>query len=85
MRWQDNLIGIDWNALSELYRIAPLGEKSPDGGIVGQRECGGARQRRARKDERPYHVFWTTMLGNFAEKSAAFSATEIATLRAMSR
>ena len=31
------------------------------------------------------HVFWTTMLGNFAEKSAAFSATEIATLRAMSR
>ena len=30
MRWQDSLIGIDWNALSELYRIAPLGEKSPE-------------------------------------------------------
>ena len=29
MRWQDNLAGIDWQALSELYRIAPLGEKSP--------------------------------------------------------
>ena len=30
IRWQDNLIGIDWNAASELYRIAPLGEKSAD-------------------------------------------------------
>ena len=30
MRWQDDLAGIDWQALSELYRIAPLGEKSPD-------------------------------------------------------
>ncbi len=30
MRWQFNLDGIDWNALSELYRIAPLGEKSPE-------------------------------------------------------
>lgn len=30
IRWQDNLIGIDWNGLSELYRIAPLGEKSPE-------------------------------------------------------
>jgi ribosomal protein S18 acetylase RimI-like enzyme len=29
LRWQDDLAGIDWNALSELYRIAPLGEKSP--------------------------------------------------------
>ena len=29
-RWQDNLIGIDWNAASELYRIAPLGEKSAE-------------------------------------------------------
>ena len=28
IRWQDNLTGIDWNAASELYRIAPLGEKS---------------------------------------------------------
>ena len=34
---------------------------------------------------RSNHVFWTTMFGNFVEKSAAFSATEIATLRAMSR
>ncbi len=24
------MIGIDWNALSELYRIAPLGDKDPD-------------------------------------------------------
>lgn len=30
IRWQDNLVGIDWNVLSELYRIAPLGEKSAD-------------------------------------------------------
>jgi len=30
LRWQDDLAGIDWNALSELYRIAPLGEKSAD-------------------------------------------------------
>jgi hypothetical protein len=28
-------------------------------------------------------VFWTTMFGNFAEKSSAFCATKIATLRAM--
>ena len=30
LRWQHDLADIDWNALSELYRIAPLGEKSPD-------------------------------------------------------
>lgn len=30
LRWQNNLIGVDWNALSELYRIAPLGEKSAE-------------------------------------------------------
>ena len=28
LRWQHDLTGIDWDALSELYRIAPLGEKS---------------------------------------------------------
>jgi ribosomal protein S18 acetylase RimI-like enzyme len=28
LRWQHDLAGIDWKALSELYRIAPLGEKS---------------------------------------------------------
>ena len=28
LRWQHDLADIDWNALSELYRIAPLGEKS---------------------------------------------------------
>lgn len=27
--WADDLIGIDWNALSTLYRIAPLGNKAP--------------------------------------------------------
>ena len=31
LRWQHDLADIDWNALSELYRIAPLGEKSADG------------------------------------------------------
>jgi len=31
------------------------------------------------------YVFCTTILGNFAEKSSAFSATKIATLRAMPR
>lgn len=30
MRWQFAEDGIDWAALSELYRIAPLGEKDPD-------------------------------------------------------
>ena len=29
MRWQFDDAGIDWIALSELYRIAPLGDKSP--------------------------------------------------------
>jgi ribosomal protein S18 acetylase RimI-like enzyme len=29
LRWQHDIAGIDWNALSELYRIAPLGEKDP--------------------------------------------------------
>ena len=29
MRWQFDDTGIDWTALSELYRIAPLGDKSP--------------------------------------------------------
>ena len=29
MRWQFDDAGIDWNSLSELYRIAPLGDKSP--------------------------------------------------------
>lgn len=28
--WQLDLHSIDWNALSQLYRIAPLGEKKPD-------------------------------------------------------
>jgi len=28
LRWQHDLADLDWNALSELYRIAPLGEKS---------------------------------------------------------
>ncbi len=28
MRWLFDDAGIDWNALSELYRIAPLGDKS---------------------------------------------------------
>ena len=30
LRWQHDIADIDWNALSELYRIAPLGEKDPD-------------------------------------------------------
>jgi ribosomal protein S18 acetylase RimI-like enzyme len=29
MRWQFDQEEIDWEALSELYRIAPLGDKSP--------------------------------------------------------
>lgn len=28
--WTDELEGVDWNELSELYRIAPLGDKPPD-------------------------------------------------------
>ena len=31
------------------------------------------------------HVFWMTMLGNFAEKSSAFCATNTAVRRAISR
>lgn len=27
--WSDDLVGVDWNELSELYRIAPLGNKAP--------------------------------------------------------
>ena len=27
--WTDDLAGIDWDELSELYRIAPLGNKAP--------------------------------------------------------
>lgn len=27
--WSDDLAGIDWGELSELYRIAPLGNKAP--------------------------------------------------------
>ena len=30
LRWQHDIADIDWNALSELYRVAPLGEKDPD-------------------------------------------------------
>jgi GNAT superfamily N-acetyltransferase len=29
-RWVDDLADIDWGELSELYRVAPLGEKPPD-------------------------------------------------------
>jgi ribosomal protein S18 acetylase RimI-like enzyme len=29
MRWKFDDAGIDWSALTELYRIAPLGDKSP--------------------------------------------------------
>lgn len=28
--WSDSLDGMDWQALSELYRVAPLGDKPPD-------------------------------------------------------
>jgi ribosomal protein S18 acetylase RimI-like enzyme len=30
MEWTSDQDRIDWNALSELYRIAPLGDKTPD-------------------------------------------------------
>jgi len=30
LRWQLDQDGIDWELLSELYRIAPLGDKSPE-------------------------------------------------------
>lgn len=29
LQWKFDLDAVDWNALSELYRIAPLGEKKP--------------------------------------------------------
>lgn len=28
--WTDSLDGVDWNELSELYRVAPLAHKEPD-------------------------------------------------------
>jgi ribosomal protein S18 acetylase RimI-like enzyme len=28
--WKSDLTGVDWDALSHLYRIAPLGEKKPE-------------------------------------------------------
>jgi ribosomal protein S18 acetylase RimI-like enzyme len=28
--WRDTVEGLDWEALSELYRVAPLGTKPPD-------------------------------------------------------
>ena len=31
MQWVFDQSAIDWNELSELYRIAPLGDKKPDG------------------------------------------------------
>jgi ribosomal protein S18 acetylase RimI-like enzyme len=31
MRWQFDDAGVDWSELSELYRIAPLGNKSAEG------------------------------------------------------
>jgi ribosomal protein S18 acetylase RimI-like enzyme len=30
LTWRDSADAIDWNELSNLYRIAPLGEKRPD-------------------------------------------------------
>jgi GNAT superfamily N-acetyltransferase len=30
LHWKPDLAGVDWDALSHLYRIAPLGEKKPD-------------------------------------------------------
>lgn len=29
LTWTDQLDGLDWQALSDLYRVAPLGDKSP--------------------------------------------------------
>src|SRR5262245_9368705 len=29
LRWSDSIDGIDWHELSELYRVAPLGQKDP--------------------------------------------------------
>lgn len=28
--WHSSLAGVDWNELSEMYRLAPLGDKSPE-------------------------------------------------------
>ena len=30
LQWKTDLADVDWDALSHLYRIAPLGEKKPD-------------------------------------------------------
>lgn len=30
LTWKSDLGGVDWDALSHLYRIAPLGEKKPE-------------------------------------------------------
>lgn len=30
LHWKSDLDGVDWDALSHLYRIAPLGEKKPE-------------------------------------------------------
>lgn len=30
LHWKSDLAEVDWNALSDLYRIAPLGDKKPD-------------------------------------------------------
>ena len=30
LEWTESLNSIDWRELSELYRLAPLGEKPPD-------------------------------------------------------
>jgi len=29
-KWVDNIKTINWNELSSLYKIAPLGDKSPE-------------------------------------------------------
>lgn len=31
LEWTDSLGGVDWDELSELYRLAPLGNKAPAG------------------------------------------------------
>jgi GNAT superfamily N-acetyltransferase len=31
LQWTDSLAGVDWHELSELYRLAPLGHKPPEG------------------------------------------------------
>ena len=61
--------------------VRPVGRPSLDGNGTSPRlsfrVAGRAR------DAPAGHVFWMTMLGNFAEKSSAFCATKIATLRAI--